>query len=76
MDDNQRVPFHGGYIEYFISNAPTFRIGEGWKVKIIAEIIASSYKEKTIGVSILKSKGFTTNGVKNDEYYKNIIIEF
>lgn len=75
MEENQRIPFMGGYVEIFITEKPIFKGDAGWKIRVLAKIVSSGYKEMSEGKKILNEKGFTTNGHKENEFYKYVEIK-
>ncbi|MBK5243718.1 MAG: hypothetical protein JJE18_01605 [Eubacteriaceae bacterium] len=75
MLESQKMPFMGGYVELFITETPKFNGVDGWKIRILARIRSSGYNEKSEGKKILIEKGFTTNGQKDNEFYKYIEIK-
>ena len=75
MEQNQKLPFMGGYIEVWMSQLPEYRWKDGWKVRAMAKIIAAGPSEKLEGTKILAKNGFTTNGSNENEFYKYVIFE-
>lgn len=75
MVESQSIPFLGGYVEIFISEKPVLKCDDIWKVRVLAKIISSGYKEMSEGKKILNEKGFTTNGHKENEFYKYVEIK-
>lgn len=73
MENTMKEDFVGGYIEYFIPQLPKYEYGE-WKVKVYAKLVFSNVATKKVGKKALLNKGFTTNGAKSDEFYKNFKI--
>lgn len=75
MVESQRIPFMGGYVEIFITEKPVFNGKDAWKFRVLAKIISGGYKEASEGKKILNEKGFTTNGHKENEFYKYIEVK-
>ncbi|GMC00417.1 hypothetical protein [Enterococcus thailandicus] len=73
MDKTQKINFNGGFVELFVPQLPKYEQGE-WKIRVYGKIIASDETTKAEGRKILLQKGFTTNGVKQWEFYKIITI--
>lgn len=73
MEYTKKEDFLGGFIEYFITDIPRFE-KDNWKLKLYARIVASNYSTQKEGREILFKKGFTANGNKMNEFYKNFII--
>lgn len=69
MEYTKKEDFLGGYIEYFIPEIPKYE-NKKWAMKVYAKVIASGYYTQKNGRQILLKKGFTTNGNKENEYYK------
>lgn len=75
MDKSKKINFIGGYVELFVPLPPTYEFGD-WKIRVIGKIIASDESTKAEGKKILIQKGFTTNGNKENEFYKIIDLDF
>lgn len=71
MEYSKKIDFNGGYVELFVPLPPIYELGR-WELKVIGKIISSSEITKSEGEKILFNKGFTTNGNKNNEYYRTI----
>ncbi|MFS0980300.1 MULTISPECIES: hypothetical protein [Enterococcus] len=75
MDKSKKINFNGGYVELFVPQPPAYEFGK-WKIRVIGKIIASDETTKAEGKKILIQKGFTTNGNKENEFYKIIDLDF
>ena len=73
MENSKKINFIGGYVELFVPQPPVYELGN-WKIRVIGKIIASDVITKAEGKKILIDKGFTTDGNKENVFYKNIII--
>lgn len=73
MESSKKINFIGGYVELFVPQPPVYELGN-WKIRVIGKIIASDVITKAEGKKILIDKGFTTDGNKENVFYKNIII--
>ena len=73
MDKTQKINFNGGYVELFVPLPPVYELGK-WKIRVIGKVIGSYEITKAEGKRILIKKGFTTNGNKEWEFYKNLTI--
>lgn len=73
MEYTKKEDFQGGYIEYFIPEIPKYE-NKKWTMKVYAKVIASGYSTQKNGRQILLKKGFTTNGNKENEFYKYFTI--
>lgn len=75
MDKSKKINFIGGYVELFVPLPPIYELGD-WKIRVIGKIVASDETTKAEGKKILIQKGFTTNGNKENEFYKIIDLDF